>query len=643
MTRSHTFMSSRLLNYNNLRKIFALLGPNGAGKTTLIKIILGQLALKCGTIHVYGEWSGFKSSGICGPGVGYMPQTLALFNEFTISEIINYYGLLYRMNCVEINYQLEGLRRLLDLPDLSRLIGVLSGGEQRRVSIAITMLHKPRLVILDEPTVGVDSLLRHRIWQYLEDICNKNGQTVIITTHYIEEARSAHNVAFMRSGAVLRQSNPQQLMDEYECPTLEDVFLQLCHSTENTVALRQDLNKWESNADIDLNNNNILTTNETNIKYNNNAFIDFQRIKAMLIKQWIAIKRRPLFMCAYYTLVIISMASMNIYISNDIKHIPIAIYNGDVDNIDQLSLSNLFINSINDKNMRISHYTSIDSAVQSVTNGDNYLALEFRTNFSDNFESRVVDMFDTSDDVLNNSAIRMYIDLSNPLISIMSIKYLIIALNTFMNDLGQMLNKTNIYQLTTALNVHEVLHGNLVDFMSTFSYVGPGLLLAITFTMPMVLSAFLLDKSVDTMNRVFMTGVTAQEYMVAYMFMNMVAGVVQVLISMAVVFVVYGVQQSGSYWEIFLLLLTEVLSGISIGLMFSLILTDTINVTISMCFFFFPMIIMSGIIWTVEAIPSYFRWLSYASPLTLPVLSINNIMQRGWDLTRPEILTMEFL
>ncbi|CAG2101312.1 unnamed protein product [Medioppia subpectinata] len=335
-----------------------MLGPNGTGKTTLMRVILGQLRLTSGTIEVFGKMAGSAGLGIPGPGVGYMPQELALFDYFTIGEILDYYGMIYHMKREEIDESVDNLRELLHLPENSRLISQLSGGQQRRVSIAITMLHKPRLVILDEPTVGVDSLLRHRIWQYLEDICDKYGQTVIITTHYIEEARSAHNVAFMRCGAVLRQSKPQQLMAEYQCPTLEDVFLQLCHSMENTVTLRHDLNSHD-NTDIDL-NNNILTT-----------------------------------------------------IGQDIKHIPVGVYNNDLIGDNQTSLSHLIIDSINAQNIRISHYPSIDNAVQSVTNGDNYLALEFRDNFTDSFETRVTDMFDASDDVVEQSLIHLYVDLSS--------------------------------------------------------------------------------------------------------------------------------------------------------------------------------------------------------------------------------------
>ncbi|CAG2164241.1 unnamed protein product [Oppiella nova] len=94
-----------------------------------------------------------------------MPQELALFDEFTIEEILIYYGIIYHMNRQEIDKRIANLREILNLPEKSRIISRLSGGQQRRVSIAITMIHRPRLIILDEPTVGVDSLLRHKIWQ----------------------------------------------------------------------------------------------------------------------------------------------------------------------------------------------------------------------------------------------------------------------------------------------------------------------------------------------------------------------------------------------------------------------------------------------------------------------------------------------
>ncbi|CAG2109355.1 unnamed protein product, partial [Medioppia subpectinata] len=527
-----------------------MLGPNGSGKTTLMRVILGQLRLTSGTIEVFGKMARSAGLGIPGPGVGYMPQELALFDYFTIGEILNYYGMIYHMTREEINESVQNFR----------VISQLSGGQQRRVSIAITMLHKPRLVILDEPTVGVDSLLRHRIWKYLENMCNKNriiSQTVIITTHYIEEARSAHNVAFMRSGAVLRQSNPQQLMDEYQCPTLEDVFLQLCQINDNTVAFSQDM-KSKDNTDIDLNNNS-LTTCETIIHYKNNAFIDWQRLKAI--------------------------------------------------------------------------------AVQSVTNGDNYLALEFRDNFSDSFETRVTDMFDASDDVVEQSLIHLYVDISNPQMYAMMVRYLLEGFVIFTKKLGQIVNNMNIYDQMNAIKVIEVFNGDLSKPLATFMFVGPQMLVFVEFSWGLILSAFIMitDKSLNIMNRVFAAGVTEYEYMGAHIIINVIINLVQVISSMIVVFVVFSVQQSGSYWEIFLFLFIENMAGTFIGLLLAVILGDSFSVIVCIMEIIFPLLFISGIFWPLEAIPDMFRFIDYINPVTFPMQYLRNIMARGLTYQHPDV------
>ena len=155
--------------------IFALLGSNGCGKTTLLKLILGRAQPSTGWIRVFGVKPGSDESDIPGPGVGYMPQDIALSDEFTIRECLKYYGNTYKINKTLIDHRIELLVELLSLPDLDKRLNQLSGGQQRLVSLAVTIIHRPKLLILDEPTVGVDSILRCRIWSYLEKICKHYG------------------------------------------------------------------------------------------------------------------------------------------------------------------------------------------------------------------------------------------------------------------------------------------------------------------------------------------------------------------------------------------------------------------------------------------------------------------------------------
>lgn len=207
--------------------IYGLLGASGCGKTTLLSCIVGRRRLNSGEIWVLGGKPGTRGSGVPGKRVGYMPQEIALYGEFTIKETMLYFGWIFGMKTPEIRDRLQFLLNLLDLPGQNRLVKNLSGGQQRRVSFAVALMHDPELLILDEPTVGVDPLLRKSIWEHLVKITKDGNKTVIITTHYIEEARQAHAIGLMRSGKLLAEEAPAVLLSMYHCATLEEVFLKL--------------------------------------------------------------------------------------------------------------------------------------------------------------------------------------------------------------------------------------------------------------------------------------------------------------------------------------------------------------------------------------------------------------------------------
>ncbi|XP_032783939.2 LOW QUALITY PROTEIN: ABC transporter G family member 20 [Daphnia magna] len=208
--------------------IYGLLGASGCGKTTLLSCMVGRRSLNSGTVLVFGHKPGSPESGIPGPRVGYMPQELALYGYFTIKETLQYFGRIYNLKPAFVNAQLEFLSNLLHLPSSDRFVKTLSGGQQRRVSFAVALFHEPELLILDEPTVGVDPLLRRSIWDHLIRQSVDHGRTVIVTTHYIEEARQANTIGMMRSGRLLAEESPDNLLRNYRLPSLEEVFLKLC-------------------------------------------------------------------------------------------------------------------------------------------------------------------------------------------------------------------------------------------------------------------------------------------------------------------------------------------------------------------------------------------------------------------------------
>lgn len=214
---------------------------------------------------VLTNYSPTQGSGVPGKRVGYMPQEIALYAEFSIKETMMYFGWIFGMQTSEIVERLHFLLNFLDLPSENRLVKNLSGGQQRRVSFAVALMHDPELLILDEPTVGVDPLLRQSIWNHLVHITKAGQKTVIITTHYIEEARQAHTVScsrlmsystfstnltlavffqigLMRSGRLLAEESPQVLLSMYRCVSLEDVFLKLSRKQGQTQQAASELN-----------------------------------------------------------------------------------------------------------------------------------------------------------------------------------------------------------------------------------------------------------------------------------------------------------------------------------------------------------------------------------------------------------------
>ena len=207
--------------------IYGLLGPSGCGKTTLLKVLLGRLVPAAGEVSVLGSLPGSPGSRVPGGAVGYSPQELALYEDLSIRETFLFHGRLHGMQAGGIRERESWLIDFLDLPEPSRQVARMSGGQKRRVSLAIALLHEPELLLLDEPTVGVDPELRARVWDHLTTIAAQ-GTTVIVTTHYIDEASKADRVGMMRFGVLLAEDSPTEVMESQSASSLEEAFLALC-------------------------------------------------------------------------------------------------------------------------------------------------------------------------------------------------------------------------------------------------------------------------------------------------------------------------------------------------------------------------------------------------------------------------------
>ena len=191
-------------------QIFGLLGVNGAGKTTTIKMLAGLLKPTSGKAFVMGYSINSESEKIKGI-IGYSTQETAVAKNLTVKENLQFYGSLYNLSRQEIEQRCENLINQFGLQKVAnRRVGKLSGGYQRKVSIALALISSPKILFLDEPTLGLDVIARRELWRIIEQI--KNNCTIILTTHYLEEANAlANKVAIMVNGKLMAVDTPQNL------------------------------------------------------------------------------------------------------------------------------------------------------------------------------------------------------------------------------------------------------------------------------------------------------------------------------------------------------------------------------------------------------------------------------------------------
>ena len=196
-------------------ELFAFLGVNGAGKSTTINIICGQLKKDSGDIFIDGEELKGDAAEIKRK-LGVVFQSSALDKVLCVKDNLESRAALYGIVGEEFSARLEYLSELLDFKDLlKRTLGKLSGGQRRRIDIARALLHAPKILILDEPTTGLDPQTRRLIWSVLDDLRKKEGLTVFLTTHYMEEAADADHVVILEEGRIVAKGSPLELKNSY--------------------------------------------------------------------------------------------------------------------------------------------------------------------------------------------------------------------------------------------------------------------------------------------------------------------------------------------------------------------------------------------------------------------------------------------
>lgn len=214
-------------------EIFGFLGANGAGKTTAMRILCGLLSPTSGQATVAG-FDVYRQNEEIKKHIGYMSQKFSLYENLTVRENIQFFGGIYGLSRRDLKEKISNLIERVGLHDeADKLVGSLPLGWKQKISFSVAILHRPKIVFLDEPTGGVDPITRRQFWDMIYDAAHE-GITIFVTTHYMDEAEYCDRVSIMVDGSIAALDTPAGLKKQFEANSMDEVFLHLARDAKRS-------------------------------------------------------------------------------------------------------------------------------------------------------------------------------------------------------------------------------------------------------------------------------------------------------------------------------------------------------------------------------------------------------------------------
>ncbi|KAF0762245.1 ABC transporter G family member 23-like [Aphis craccivora] len=606
-------------------KRYGLLGPSGCGKTTLLNCILGLTALDSGNIYLKAQ---------CHSEISYMPQDITLHNNLTSYQTFIFYGKLYGINDGNVKRRINELVRLLRLPSLSIQIKNLSGGEKRRLSFGVALFHDPKIMILDEPTVGIDPVIRQSIWNHLVEL-SLRGKTIVITTHYVEEAVRADVVGFMRNGVLVGEDSPNTLILKQSSLTLEEAFLSLCciQESEKTSIT----SKREYSA--------ILPFTKNRLKNN----FSWRRIRALTYKNAALLYKDHTFLFFTFVLPLVQTIVYNLCVGHNIQNVKLGVVNDEVNNCstglyqqkcflndpNNTKLSCMFIDHLRASNNYLIDYSTLESGNAALNAKLIWGLIYFTSNYTLTLKNRL-NLFVNRYDI-DFSSVQITLDSSN---YIMKLKIKDDMTSTFVKTLNQAAMYCNISEKSYSypISIQSIGNVKVTEFIHSAS---PGFIVLLAFYFPMILSTGLLlsEKDEGIMSRIMVAGVKFLEFVVSIIFLQTIVHIIQSSIEIFIMYFMFNNPISlDNFWTFAMTIMIIGYQGMFAGI---LVATVSKNYTMATHINMGTNVLFSclcGLIWPMESAHPILKAFNCFLPLSIASETIGNLTLKEWPLYHPLVL-----
>ncbi|XP_050519725.1 ABC transporter G family member 23-like [Daktulosphaira vitifoliae] len=600
-------------------KIYGLVGPSGCGKTTLLSSILGTQMLDSGIIEIQTK------SAL---DIGYMPQDVCLDQYLTVHETLMFYGSLYRMSKLDIINNISELRNILELYFQNTYIKNLSGGQCRRVSLAVSLIHKPKIVILDEPTVGLDPILCDRIWNYFSNLVQDNKTTIIVTTHYIQEVHQADRVGFMRNGKIIQEAEPHSIMSRYNTDSLETAFLESVNETTAVQASRQ--------------LHSFTRTKSKDLFKRAKKIMSFHRVFTLFKKNCLIFSRDITYFFLVIILPIMLAIISNYSVGSSIEHINIAFLNEETNN--SICKQFNFHGCIFDKDskrlmscevlnyLRMLKYDLVElnskKQVNSIVNDSSVHAfLYFPSNYTRLIQKDITNLthFFSNQFKISHTSNQNYVSFHQ------INSHIDFALDHIKKNLIS--NCTINKKMTTTIETN-IIYGVNIKARNQ-SIVGLLLVGTLFYFTSFCTASFMLSEKLNGgLIRTSITGVTIIEVMISFFIIQLISSVVYVALNLLLIFYLFdnSIESTESLINLcFILFLTVTFSFI-----FGLIVAGVSQSSLEVMFLTFSYSsgqeFFGGLMWPIEAQPKIMQFISKNTPVTLLGQISNDIVLKNWTL-----------